>query len=237
MQRGGAIAADKGEGLQGALMGAGAGAVGGGALGAGASMAAPFAQDAYGVLSGHAGNMRDELSEAMRYRAALMGSGGSGVAAGSAAGGFKGGSDISELLRKIASGGSLTNSPKNTAADAAKHDELAALDLKNRAAGAYVGVQGHTTFPNVNQTEAPRPMPGAPKVHPNTVSSREIKAASDLSQDDQIFLHLFNKAASEVGQYLPSNMDENTKVAHLRRLMGLDNAERVSYLNALYGQR
>lgn len=149
----------------------------------------------------------------------------------------KGASDISSLLRKIASGGSLTHSPKNTASDAAKHDELAALDLKNRAEGKYVGVAGHSSFPNVNQDFHVQSMPGAPKTGPSTVSSREIKSASDMSQDEQIFVHLFNKTASEIGPYLPSNMDVDTKVAHIRAAIGLDNAQRISYLNAIYGQR
>lgn len=147
------------------------------------------------------------------------------------------GHDISSLLRKIASGGSLTASPKNTASDAAKHDELAALDLKNRAEGKYVGVAGHSSFPNVNQDFHVQHMPGAPKTGPSTVSSREIKSASDMSQDEQIFVHLFNKTASEIGPYLPSNMDVDTKVAHIRAAIGLDNAQRVNYLNAIYGQR
>ena len=146
-------------------------------------------------------------------------------------------SDISSLLRKIASGGSLTNSPKNTAADAAKHDELAALDLKNRSKDKYVGVAGHSSFPNVNQDFDVRHMPGAPHTGPSTVSSREIKSASDLSQDEQLMYAMFNKTANEVGQYLPTNMPQETKIAHVRAMMGLDNVERVSYLNALYGQR
>lgn len=146
-------------------------------------------------------------------------------------------SDISELLRKIASGGSLTNSPKNTAADAAKHDELASLDLKNRAKDAYKGVAGHSSFPNVNQDFDVRHLPGAPKTGPSTVPSREIKSASELSQDEQLMLAMFNKTAGEVAQYLPSNMPQETKIAHVRRCMGLDHAERVDYLNALYNQR
>lgn len=84
---GGALAADQGEGGQGALIGAGVGALGGAGLGAGASMAAPFAQDAYGILRSHANGLGDEMSEAMRYRRALMGDG-NAMSGGAAAGGF-----------------------------------------------------------------------------------------------------------------------------------------------------
>lgn len=146
-------------------------------------------------------------------------------------------SDISELLRKIASGGSLTDSPKNTPSDAAKHDELAALDLKNRSKDKYVGVAGHSSFPNVNQDFHVQHMPGAPKTGPSTVSSREIKSASDMTSDEQLMFAMFNKTASEVAPYLPSYMPQETKIAHVRAMMGLDNAERVTYLNALYNQR
>lgn len=205
---------------QGAVIGGGVGAIGGGVAGGMYNDDNPALGAAGGALAG--------------------GLAGAGVGAGGTAAVNqlrKQSSDISELLRKIASGGSLTHSPKNTASDAAKHDELAALDLKNRAEGKYVGVAGHSSFPNVNQDFHVQHMPGAPKTGPSTVSSREIKSASDMSQDEQIFVHLFNKTASEIGPYLPSNMDVDTKVAHIRAAIGLDNAQRVNYLNAIYGQR
>lgn len=230
---GGALAGGEDNRLEGALIGG----AGGAALGAGAGYGAAHGWNGH-ALPGMAQNFD---SGPMNPYAAKAMSEGQGAQRGMA---FppevvkeKTSSDISELLRKIASGGSLTNSPKNTAADAAKHDELAALDLKNRAKDKYVGVAGHSSFPNVNQDFDVRPMPGAPRTGPSTVPSREIKSASDMTQDEQLMLAMFNKTANEVAPYLPTNMPQETKIAHVRRCMGLDTSERVDYLNAIYGQR
>lgn len=211
------------------------GGAGGAALGVGGAAALSHAQLPNSVNQFMA---RDDVKPWMINAGAGAAGLGAGAALGAGVGqATKESSDISALLRKIASGGSLTSSPKNTASDAAKHDELAALDLKNRAEGKYVGVAGHSSFPNVNQDFHVQHMPGAPKTGPSTVSSREIKSASDLSYDEQLMFAMFNKTASEVAPYLPGNMPEHIKIAHVRAMMGLDNAERVSYINSLYGQR
>jgi hypothetical protein len=134
------------------------------------------------------------------------------------------------LLNKIASGGSLTSVGKNTPEEAAKHDQVAKLDQQNRPSEKYHEGQGKTTMPNVGQqlhVEKREKQPGAKEKAPDTVPSRETKSAA--------YVAVFEETARAVGPYLPTHMDQNTKIAHVRYMMGLSETERADYLSKLQG--
>ena len=126
---------------------------------------------------------------------------------------------LSDTIKKVASG-SLTSVGPNTPASAAKDDELAALDQANRPAGyAAKGEKG------VGKTDFHAPasaVVGAEKAHPGAPT----KSA---------FEQLFEDSASRVVPYLPEKMEDDQKIAHVRAMMGLDEAERAAYLHDLYG--
>ncbi len=137
---------------------------------------------------------------------------------------------IVALLSKMA-GGSLTDSAKNTPEDAAKHDSIAKLDQKNRSTNEHLVGVGNTKMPNKGQqlaVEHRSEQPGTKEKSPSTVPSRETKSAAD-----EAFMAIFNKTAEEVGQHLPADMHVDTKIAHVRRMMGMTNDERAEYIGSL----
>ena len=142
--------------------------------------------------------------------------------------------NLDEQLKKIANKlvGLHDGKSKNDLSDAAKHDQLAALDLKNRPEGAYLVGQGHT---NIKEEEAARigkeqPHPKAPSNHPS--GSNSVIDASKTSEEDA-FLVLFKKTAEDVGPYLPK-MSDDEKVAHITKMIGYDHDSRQEYLNTLH---
>jgi hypothetical protein len=231
--------------LRGGLMGA----AGGGLLGAGAG-----AMYQHGMPSGKAwpgssaaghdaANSRNmvgmsdpalDTGYASPYALAQMGKG----ASDSMALAFKSAQEIGlsndqtvALLSKMAAGGSLTDSKTNTPEEAAKHDSVAKLDHKNRSPEKYLEGVGKTELPNVGRVEhaSKRPdQPGTKEKEPDTTPSREVKSAAD-----EAFMAIFKKTAEEVGPYLPTALSADDKVAHVRRMMGLNESERGEYLKAL----
>jgi hypothetical protein len=242
---GGGLASDDHPGL-GALGGGLAGAGLGAGLGYGASQ---MSLDPKGAIGSKLLNMPEGAE------AALLGLG--GAAAGAGAGAMAGKAMDKEsqdqlayllksaqelgmsndqalaFLNKIATGGSLTNSKPNTPEDAAKHDSIAKLDQQNRSTDKYLKGVGNTEMPNVGRVEhaAKRPdQPGTSEKSPSTVPSKETKSAAD-----EAFMTVFKKTAEEVGPYLPTHMDQETKIAHVRMMMGMSVNERADYLRKLGG--
>jgi hypothetical protein len=128
---------------------------------------------------------------------------------------------------KAAAEGSLTDVGENTEESAAHTDSVAELDLKNRAANAYLAGVGNTKMPNKGQVYAVEPAPHHDAVHTDNLPTNETKSA------ELAYVNTFRKIASELGPYLPATMGREEKVAHLQTLMGLPPGERAGYLKAL----
>ncbi len=62
----------------------------------------------------------------------------------------------------------------------------------------------------------------------NSVTQHSAKAASE-----DPYVSLFKATAAEVSPYLPSAMHEDTKIAHVRALMGMTTEEKAHYLHGL----
>ena len=75
------------------------------------------------------------------------------------------------------------------------------------------------------------PHPNAPSNSPS--GSNSIIETSGKNAEDQAYLMVFKKTASEVGQYLPAGLTDDIKVAHVRACMGMTNEERAHYLHGL----
>jgi hypothetical protein len=121
---------------------------------------------------------------------------------------------------KQAGAGSLTSHGPNTVADAARTDQLAALENKQRPAG-----YANNTEPGKTDLPAPAPvgklMPaprdGVPQVSaPNVVTKADKQAAAD----DESFYAQLAKVAQEYGPMIPTTVPEGEKVAALRALIG-----------------
>jgi hypothetical protein len=142
----------------------------------------------------------------------------------------KSASALVDILKR-ASDGSLTSVGKNTPESAAKDDQTAALDLKNRSAGQYVVSQGKSDMPNVGQVyEVKKPAPAKDNpVSTDTTPSRETKSAS-LSEEEAEYVSQLRKTAEVYGPKLPIAMPQEEKVAHIHKLHGLVPSERPAYL-------
>lgn len=119
---------------------------------------------------------------------------------------------------KQAGAGSLTNHGPNTVADAAKTDQLAALENKQRPAGYANNVEpGKTNLP------APAPvgklMP-APRDGVPQVSAPNVVTKADKQASDDEFLAQLAKIAQEFGPMIPTTVSETEKVAALCALIG-----------------
>lgn len=135
------------------------------------------------------------------------------------------------LLNKLAAGGSLTGSKTNTPEDAAKHDQTAKLDQQNRSTNEYLVGVGNTKMPNKGQqlhVEHRSDQPGTKEKSPSTVPSKETKSAAD-----EAFMVIFRKTAEEVGPHLPTHLEDEAKIAHVRKMMGMTAQERAEYLASL----
>ena len=75
------------------------------------------------------------------------------------------------------------------------------------------------------------PHPNAPANSPS--GSNSIIETSHKNAEDEAYLMVFKKTASEVGQYLPTGISDDVKVAHVRACMGMTNEERAHYLHGL----
>ena len=133
-------------------------------------------------------------------------------------------SDLLEYL-KAAADGSLTDVGPNTEESAAQHDQFAELDLKNRAANAYLHGVGNTSLPGGKQVFDISKVPGGEAVSNSVTEGTKSAEAA--------YVDSFRKIASEMGPHLPATMGRDEKVAHLQTMLGLPPNERVGYLKAL----
>ena len=142
---------------------------------------------------------------------------------------------FADVIRKMAMDtGTLARggASSNTLSDAATYNGEAALELHNRPEGyANVGVRGvgnSVMNPTAAQrigTEQPHPLAPGATGHTSNSITEFGKSAFD---------QVFQSTATQIVPFLPTKMDDNTKVAHVRAAMGLTRAEQGQYLEDLY---
>ena len=126
------------------------------------------------------------------------------------------------LLRKLAEGaGAVVDS--NAAAMGGKGQEPAQHDA--RPVG-YANNGGDPILPLLDlksghNTNVAMPHPGSENATPRK------------DKDMEVLAHLIRKTAAEVGHFLPSSLSSRDKVAALRTMVGMDNADRAVYLGRI----
>ena len=145
------------------------------------------------------------------------------------------GTALRDIIRKVAAEGSnyVGGDKGNTPAQAAQTDFTAKLDQQQRPGNYAEGArgQGWGTVP-------PSAVVGTEEKHPHTPGetpggTNSITAASKTGAVDP-FIALFQKTANEVASFLPGNMPEEQKIAHIRQMMGMTDTERNDYLGLLH---
>lgn len=141
---------------------------------------------------------------------------------------------LTALFRKAAEGSTILGGDKGNQEPTTGEGKM---DMANRPHGyAVLPAQGGlgemmklVTGPAVVGRETAQPVqPGRSVSGTNSLTEHSAKAASD-----DPYLTLFKKVASEINEYLPSGMDEDTKIATVRACMGLTTKEKAHYLTDL----
>jgi len=152
------------------------------------------------------------------------------------------GSSLREAIRKVAMMGStIAGGDKgNTLADAAGVTGEALLEQMRRPEGYAENMLGATTLPVTPAatigTEQPHPnQPGASPAGavPGPAGNSIVEFSNKTGSDDP-FLTLFKKTAGEVSTFLPTNLTEEQKIAHIRQMMGMNEGERNEYVGVLH---
>lgn len=143
-------------------------------------------------------------------------------------------SQLRALIQKIAMGSTIEGGDKgNSLAQAGALTGEGKLELDRRPENYATGArgQGWGSVPNtaVIGTEMPHPQTPSQSIS----GSNSVIEASKLSSEDP-YLALFKKTAEETAPHLPLNIGEDEKIAHIRRLMGLNDAERTEYIALLH---
>jgi hypothetical protein len=184
-----------------------------------ANRAAMGPRQAWESAEGHAAHLKSLKGERNKNLAAM---GAQGVAAaGTVAAGAAGAHHLakkksdektaamwSEIL-KAAGEGSLTDSETNTPESAAKTDQLAAVDQKNRPDGKYEDKKGKSDL----KTEAGE--------------------VGDEKKASALYDANLKLAADTYGRYLPATMPLDEKRAHIAKIASLPPSEREPYVLAL----
>lgn len=150
----------------------------------------------------------------------------------------KHGSNLASIIAKVAGDtGSLIQpgNDKNDQPAAAAENAEAALEAKNRpenyANKGEKGVGRSDMVPSAGDnvgSESPHPEA------PTATDSGKTNVPLEHIAKSAAFETLFKTAASELVPYLPQDMDENTKVAHVRAMLGMETSNRAAYLHDLW---
>jgi hypothetical protein len=143
-------------------------------------------------------------------------------------------SALSQLFRKAAEGSTIMGGDKGNKEMSSAE---AKMDASQRPPGYAVlpsqggmgAMSGMITGPAIIGKETTQPnKPGESPSGSNSVTQHSAKAAAE-----DPYIALFKKVASEIHEYLPTEMAEDSKIATVRACMGLTTEEKFHYLRGL----
>jgi hypothetical protein len=141
---------------------------------------------------------------------------------------------LDQLFRKAAEGSTILGGDKGNKEPSSAE---AKMDVSQRPPGYAVlphqGALGEmmkqVTGPAVIGRETPQPnKPAETPSGSNSLTEHSGKAAAE-----DPYISLFKKVATEINQYLPTDMGEDAKIATVRACMGLTTEEKAHYLVGL----
>lgn len=146
-----------------------------------------------------------------------------------------GADSLASIVRKVAEMGAMLEpgKNKNDMPAAAAHNAEAALEQSRRpenyANKGEAGVGRSDMVPDaVHQIGKEQPHPEAP------AATASGKMNVPLEHTKSAFDQLFELTARDVVGYLPENMSDTQKVAHIRANMGLETEKRAEYLHGMW---
>jgi len=149
---------------------------------------------------------------------------------------------LRSIIQKVAMGSTIEGGDKgNTASGATAAETIQEFQRRPESYATNMLAQSDlpVTPASTVGTEQPQPVqPGespagsTPGAAGNSVV--EWSNESKTGQAEDPFIALFRKTAEMVGSSIPSNLAEETKIAHLRQMMGMTDAERAEYIGLLH---
>lgn len=143
---------------------------------------------------------------------------------------------LADIIRKVAgdTGALITGDKedqKNTPAAAASQvGGLGALDEKQRPQGTHLVGAGNTELNHPAEATV-----GTEKQHPKAPGNTDASttnSAKELSKTSA-YAQLFEQTAQKVAARLPTKLSDETKVAAVKRMMGMDEQEQVAFLSQM----
>lgn len=150
----------------------------------------------------------------------------------------KHGSSLADIVAKVAGDtGSLIQPGKdqNDQPAAAAENAEAALEAKERPEN-YAN-KGEKGVGRSDMVPSPGSQIGTEQAHPKApaaTDSGKTNVPIEHISKSAAFETLFKVAAEELVPYLPKDMDEETKVAHVRTMLGMETGSRAAYLGDLW---
>jgi hypothetical protein len=148
---------------------------------------------------------------------------------------------LRSIIQKVAMGSTIEGGDKgNTAAGAVAAETI--QEFQRRPEGYATNMLAQSDLPVTPAatvgTEQPQPVqPGeSPAGSTPGAAGNSVVEWSNESKTgaEDPFIALFRKTAEMVGSSLPSNLAEEIKIAHLRQMMGMTDAERAEYVGLLH---
>ncbi|MBU1891189.1 hypothetical protein KJ782_06945 [Patescibacteria group bacterium] len=146
---------------------------------------------------------------------------------------------LRQIIQKVAMGMGSTiegGDKGNTLGDAAGVTGEAQLEANRRPEGyAETGV-GNTQFPlGAGVVGSEQAHPDQPGAQATGAPANSVTEWTD-SNKEGAYLALFQDTAQKIAQFLPNNLGEDEKIAHIRQMMGLTDVERSEYLGLMHKQ-
>lgn len=150
---------------------------------------------------------------------------------------------LAEWLKKTAEGSTILGADKGNKQKDSVHAE-SKMDASWRPAGyATFGAAGQGSlgelmknFGGASAIGKEQPHPKGPANSPSGSNSVTETSAKHSAAEDDPYVALFKKVATEIDPYLPQGIDVDAKVAHVRACMGMTNQEKALYLQGVLGE-
>lgn len=155
------------------------------------------------------------------------------------------GGALREIIQKVAAGMGSTiegGDKGNDLAQAGSATGEGKIEADRRPEGyAHTGV-GNTQFPvGAGVVGSEQAHPDQPGAAATGAGANSVTQWTDSNADgpkaasaDDAYLALFRDTANKVASHIPTDLDEDTKIAHVRHMMGMTEEERSQYIGMLH---
>lgn len=154
------------------------------------------------------------------------------------------GGALRQIIQKVAAGMGSTIEGGDKGNDLSQAGAVTGegkIEADRRPEGYAVAGVGNTEFPvGAGVVGSEQPHPDQPGETPGGAAGSGGNSVVDWASsnknagDQGAYLTLFRQTAEKVAEHLPTNLDEEQKISHVRQMMGLTDVERSQYIGMLH---